>query len=547
MADELTAEPTATAEERAAAAEHRCVELESELGQVRSQAQRLRQKVAMLEEVSLSEKASAGRAKQQVRELEEELKAVRAAAPASEERSISASSPRSRGAIDAGNPASQAEPFAAPDESESVAGVGRISWPAALDAAGDLGGVPYDSRLPAPEAAQKALSALRCALCSLNQFHRTCSELHSRLSHCPERRELLDVIENSHSWVGTNNDADLLRQVEESFHRAMLEMQSLQWGGDGLDRGEGWNIIGKSRARHGQRHRGVGSSELEQAVVAAAMQIFAGLSHHMDTLFPPLQSQRQLRERQEAVARAKAAAASEQAHLEAHLANLTSGSSSDTVTAASASAGAAAAAATSTPPTTGVARVRQDTDTGAGTGTDDGMSRDGDHLQSQSPSLSPEEGVPHVCYVPESVPREVELQSTVAAHSVAVDDTPAVAARSMPIPVVEKVEEAALAARTTAEAATDPAGSATFQGAAEEEVATEGVTTAAITSTSNDIADVSPHKTPAAAREPQRTPIGVHADQSEHDGAIADTIPRGQGSQNEAEAGEINISPAKAT
>lgn len=477
------AEPTAcTAEERAAAAEQRCVELQSELGQVRSQAQRLRQKVAMLEEVSLSEKASAGRAKQQVRELEQEIKTLRTAASALEARSISASLPRSPGTINAADLVSQPKPSDAPDESESVVGAASISWPAALNAAGDLGGLPYDNRLPAPEAAQKALSALRCALCSLNQFHRTCSELHSRLSHCPDRREILEVIESSHSWVGSNNDADLLRQVEESFHRAMLEMRSLQWGADGLVPGEGWNIIGKSRARHGQRHRGVGSSELEQAVIAAAIQVFAGLAQHMDTLFPPLQSQRQLRERQEAVARAMAAAASEQAHLEAHLANHTPGSSSDTATAASAAAAATSSAA-------GLAQVGQRADT------DGGMSRDDDHLQSQSPSLSPEEGVPYVPHVPESMPGEPEAQST---DTISVGDTAAAAACGTPLPVLEKVEEAALAARMTVETATGNAGFATE----------------------------------------------VHVDQSEH--GVADTIPP-DGSPNEAEAGEMSISPGKET
>ena len=520
----------ATAEARAAAAEQRCLELQSELAQARSQAQRLRQKVAMLEEVSLAEKATAGRAKHQLRELEAELMALRAAAAASEDCPTPAASPRSRNAADAGRLASKADCAGATGDRDSGVGVSTISWPSALNAAVDLGGLPYDDRLPGPEAAQKALSALRCALCSLSQFHRACSDLHSRLSYCPDRRELLEVIE-----VGTSHHADRLRQLEESIHRATLEMQSLHWGDGGLNEGEGWNIIGDSGVRRGQRHRGIGSSELEQSVVAAALQIFAELSRHLDELFPPLQSQRHLRERQEAVVRAKAAVASE----EAHLAELTSGSASaTTVTAFKA------------------AQEGQHADTDS----DPGGSRDDAHLPPQSPPLPPEEGVPHVPHAEGSaaLSSEAAPQSTdpVVHTTSPVDDTAAAACaypanvplHATTVPLVEKVEEPALAAQKTAEASPDNPNSAPLPSTVDED--SEGVVGAANSNASAALAE-SNDEAVAATLEPPQPITRVQADQSEHctlDGiAAADMTSQGQGSQHESEAGEANTSPAKAT
>ena len=520
----------ATAEARAAAAEQRCLELQSELAQARSQAQRLRQKVAMLEEVSLAEKATAGRAKHQLRELEAELMALRAAAAASEDCPTPAASPRSRNATDAGRLASKADCAGATGDRDSGVGVSTISWPSALNAAVDLGGLPYDDRLPGPEAAQKALSALRCALCSLSQFHRACSDLHSRLSYCPDRRELLEVIE-----VGTSHHADRLRQLEESIHRATLEMQSLHWGDGGLNEGEGWNIIGDSGVRRGQRHRGIGSSELEQSVVAAALQIFAELSRHLDSLFPPLQSQRHLRERQEAVVRAKAAVASE----EAHLAELTSRSASaTTVTAFKAAAPVDAA----------MAQEGQHADTDS----DPGGSRDDAHLPSQSPSLPPEEGVPHVPHAEGSaaLSSEAAPQSTVSVVHTAssVDDT-AAAAYATTVPLVEKVEEPALAARKTAEASSDNPNSAPLPSTVDED--SEGVVGAANSNASAALAESNDEAVAATTLEPPQPITRVQADQSEHctlDGiAAADMTSHGQGSQHESEAGEANTSPAKAT
>jgi hypothetical protein len=141
---------------------------------------------------------------------------------------------------------------------------------------------------------------LRCALCSLNQFHRTCCELHARLSNYPDRRELLEVFAHTDSWLGTNHDADRLRDLEKSIHRASLEMQSLQRGGSS-----------------GGSLRGVGSSELEQFVIATALQNFDQLSRHLGTSYPSLQAQRQLHEKRESAARAKAAAVAADAELAA--------------------------------------------------------------------------------------------------------------------------------------------------------------------------------------------------------------------------------------
>ena len=522
----------ATAEARAAAAEQRCLELQSELAQARSQAQRLRQKVAMLEEVSLAEKATAGRAKHQLRELEEEVKSLRAAAAASQDCSIPAASPRSLNATDAGRLTSNADYADAVDERESDVGVSTTSWPSALNAAVDLGGLPYDDRLPGPEAAQKAISALRCALCSLSHFHRACSDLHSRLSYCPDRRELLEVIER-----GTSHHADRLRQLEESIHRATLEMQSLQWDDGGLDEGEGWNIIGHSRVQRGQRHRGVGSSELEQSVVAAALQIFVELSRHLDTLFPPLQSQRHLRERQAAVVRARAAVASE----EARLAELTSGLASAT---AVATFKAAAATAVSTD---AVAKEGQHADTDS----DPGGSRDDTNLPSQSPSLPPEEGVPHVPHVEGSLAlSEAAPRSTVpVVHTTSSVDDTAAAARATILPLVKKVEKPAVAAQTTIEAASYNPGSVPLSSTVDE--GSEAPVGSASFNASAALADASNAKVVAAALEPPQPIIRVHADQSEHctlDAiAAADMTSQGRGSQHESDASETDTSPAKAT
>jgi hypothetical protein len=310
----------ATAVERAAAAEQRCVELQQQLQEVTSQKEKLRQKVDMLEGQSLEEKANAGRAREKARELEKELKGFRAAAVLEQ----SPLPPQAN--FEAVQPvAAQPEASAGDDAWQGGVGLAARSWPTALGGAMSLDGSLNDYRLPAPEAAQKALSALRCALCSLNQFHRTCSELHSRLSHCPDRRELLEMIGRTESWLGTNHDADRLRRLEESLHRATLEMQSLQRGRDG----------------HGQQ-RGVGSSELEQFVIAAALQNFAELARHLGTSFPSLQAQRVLHEKQEAVARARAAAASAEAELE-ELA--VASNAADAISAAAASATVEAAVA----------------------------------------------------------------------------------------------------------------------------------------------------------------------------------------------------------
>lgn len=391
--------------------EKRCVELESELAQVRSQAQRLRQKVAMLEAASLNEKAAAGRAKQAARELEEELKLFRAAAAASEQRAVPATPPQLQDPADVGGLAcGQPEPAGVAGERDRC----LISLPAAQKPTVDISGLPYDHRPPAPEAAQKALCALRCALCSLNQFHRTCSELHSRLSHCPDRHRLVEEFGRTHSWTGMNHDADRLRQLEERVHCATLEIKSLQWGDHEHEGGERRSAIGHSRERRGQQHRRGESSQLEQFVIAAALQMFAELSRRIDTLFPSLQEQRQLREKQESVARARAVVASE----EARLAQLTA----ESLTGATRPGAIASSVASLSTPSI-APRVEQQSETG-----------DESNLHVQSPSLSAE-GVPNTPNVPEGVAQKEQARSNHAETEAAAETQSTVAVTSKTPPV----------------------------------------------------------------------------------------------------------------
>ena len=199
----------------------------------------------------------------------------------------------------------------------------------------------------------------------------------------------------------------------------------------------------------------------------------------------------------------------------------------------------------------------------ADTDSDPGGSRDDAHLPPQSPPLPPEEGVPHVPHAEGSavLSSEAAPQSTdpVVHTTSPVDDTAAAACaypanvplHATTVPLVEKVEEPALAAQKTAEASPDNPNSAPLPSTVDED--SEGVVGAANSNASAALAESTNDEAVAVAAtlEPPQPITRVQADRSEHctlDGiAAADMTSQGQGSQHESEAGEANTSPAKAT